>query len=387
MSNSTNAISDTGNKLVKANNSTKNIRFEPKSKNTGAYLKKASAGTTALLVAIGLLSVPAQASEVSPERVNLRSIATYSILSNGAVTNSGASSINGDLGTSVASSIVDRGTLAIGGSRRTGAAVEAARTDAALAWQEANGRKATGFFPKAGGGTYTAGVYFQGEATTPVGTVTLDAQGNPDAVFIFNIGGALTAGANSNVVLTNGAQSKNVFWAVLGAFTLGANSGFAGTVIATGAATLGANASIQGRIVSNSIILSGNTITTQIEAAPPVVVAPPATVKKSVEVLTNFSTNSTKLNAKAAKSLRALVKSIPKGATNIVVEATGGLPDNPGKSRSNLANARAASTNKFLRSAGLKGVYRVVENPFGLISSGASNFVLITVTYDLKPKS
>ena len=70
-------------------------------------------------------------------------------------------------------------------------------------------------------------------------TITLDAQGNADAVFIFQMDSAITTGTNSIVVLANGAQAKNVRWKAGSAATLGVSSIFKGTVIANGAAGQG----------------------------------------------------------------------------------------------------------------------------------------------------
>jgi len=109
------------------------------------------------------------------------------------------------------------------------------------------------------GPTYVPGLY---RTASPIGvgagfTITLDAQNNPDAVFIFETGAAITTGTNSTVVLANGAQAKNI-WRVAGsAATLGVSSIFKGTVIANGAAVqvLGGTASaptlVEGRLLSH----------------------------------------------------------------------------------------------------------------------------------------
>lgn len=87
------------------------------------------------------------------------------------------------------------------------------------------------------GPIYVPGLY---RTANPIGvgatfTITLDAKGNPDAVFIFQTDSAITTGTNSNVVLTGGALAKNVWWIAGSAATLGVSSHFKGTVIANGA--------------------------------------------------------------------------------------------------------------------------------------------------------
>jgi hypothetical protein len=87
------------------------------------------------------------------------------------------------------------------------------------------------------GPIYVPGLY---RTANPIGvgstfTITLDAKGNPDAVFIFQTGAAITTGTNSNVILAGGALAKNVWWIAASAATLGVSSHFKGTVIANGA--------------------------------------------------------------------------------------------------------------------------------------------------------
>jgi hypothetical protein len=88
------------------------------------------------------------------------------------------------------------------------------------------------------GETITPGIYCVNAAgaTPPTGTLTLDAGGDPDAVFIFLVEGAFT-GTGFNVVTTNGADPCNVYWQVDAAATL-TGSNFSGTILAGAAITL-----------------------------------------------------------------------------------------------------------------------------------------------------
>jgi hypothetical protein len=119
-----------------------------------------------------------------------------------------------------------------------------------------------------GGLRFTAGVFFAVAAITNSTTVTFDAQGNPAAQFVIQINAAFAAAAAANMVLINGAQSSNIFWAVTGAPSLGAAAHLEGTVIGLGAFTAGVGASINGRVMTvgvAAITLSNNVITTTAE--------------------------------------------------------------------------------------------------------------------------
>jgi hypothetical protein len=85
------------------------------------------------------------------------------------------------------------------------------------------------------------------------GILTLDGGGDPDALFVIRVAGALTSVAGSQVVLTNGATANNVFWESLGATALGANTVFAGTAVAVvGAAGIGNASILDGRLLSTT---------------------------------------------------------------------------------------------------------------------------------------
>lgn len=115
-----------------------------------------------------------------------------------------------------------------------------------------------------GGQTIIPGVHSTGAASTIAGDVTLDAQGDPNAVFIIQIDGTLITGLNSRVLLTGAASSCNVYWLVTGAFTLGDNSVFRGTLVSGGAIELLEGSSLLGRALTRAgaIHLHNNVVTT-----------------------------------------------------------------------------------------------------------------------------
>lgn len=103
-----------------------------------------------------------------------------------------------------------------------------------------------------GGETITPGVYSIPGAGSLGGSITLDGEGDPNAVFIVHFQGAFTAGAGSTIVLSNETQAANVFWIAEGAIEIGTNSVIKGTLFShPGAITLGVNCTIEGRMLAS----------------------------------------------------------------------------------------------------------------------------------------
>jgi hypothetical protein len=112
-----------------------------------------------------------------------------------------------------------------------------------------------------GGQTFRAGIYSSAAALALTGTLTLDAQGDPNAIFIFQSDAAIDTAAASNVALINGASAANVYWQAEGAVGTGANSTFRGTILTAGAITLGDSTKLIGRALSTgTVTLATNTI-------------------------------------------------------------------------------------------------------------------------------
>lgn len=138
-----------------------------------------------------------------------------------------------------------------------------------------------------GGQRLTPGVYKVATSLAITGTLMLDAQANPNAVWIFQIGSTLiTAAGTSSVVLVGGAQAANVFWLVGSSATLGVGTQFAGNVLAQTSITVNTSACVNGRLMANigAITLDTNDVIVFAEsvlvnlplAGPNVAPAPPA---------------------------------------------------------------------------------------------------------------
>jgi hypothetical protein len=104
-----------------------------------------------------------------------------------------------------------------------------------------------------GGQTLNAGVYNSADGTFQItGTLTLDAEGNPNAVFIFQAASTLITASGSSVNLINGANACNVFWQVGSSATLGTNSTFRGTILALATITVTTGVTIDGRALARN---------------------------------------------------------------------------------------------------------------------------------------
>jgi Ice-binding-like/Secretion system C-terminal sorting domain len=175
----------------------------------------------------------------------------------GAVGSTGISNIMGNVGTNNGA-ITGFGppTLMTGAIDSGNALTVQASTDLAVAYNQLYNTvpTSTTHTPAFGGGeTLFAGVYAIAAAGSIAGTLTLDAQGNPDAVFIFKFGGAFTTGASSTINLINGAMACNVFWGAEGAIAMAAGTVISGTLISNnGAVSMGAGGVLNGRMLSTT---------------------------------------------------------------------------------------------------------------------------------------
>ena len=189
------------------------------------------------------------------ETLDLRSLSSFEAFTGtGAITNAG--SLTGDVGTNVGALTGFAGPSFIGNTHLNDALTVQADIDLLKVYIHLNnifethpGTHAPAF---GSGETLTPGVYSIGGAGSVAGTLILDGQGDPNAVFIMKFKGAFTAGAATNIVLINDADAANVFWVAQGALSVGAASTIKGTLLAyPGAITLGVNSSIEGRLLSS----------------------------------------------------------------------------------------------------------------------------------------
>jgi type VI secretion system secreted protein VgrG len=183
-------------------------------------------------------------------------LSTFSVLGGSTVTNTGATTVNGDLGVSPGSAVTGFPPgIVTGGTIHAADAVAAqAQTDLTTLYNSLAGMACNTDLSgqDLGGMTLTPGVYCFSTSAQLTGTLTLDAQGNSGALFIFKIGSTLTTASASSVLLINGASSCNVFWQVGSSATLGTGTALRGSIVALTSITLNTAASVQGKALARN---------------------------------------------------------------------------------------------------------------------------------------
>ena len=227
-------------------------------------------GASLLLVA-GPLALASHADAAAPPRapaaafVDLGAAASYSVLGGAGVTSTGATELALSLGLSATGVITGFPPgIVHGETHDKDAAAAAAQTARNKAYGAAAGQDPTDEIAgDLAGTTFLPGVHHSAAAATNSGTITLDAQGNSSAVFVFQVDAALSAAASAEVVLANGALANNVFWQVVGAVSLGAGAHYVGTFLGAGAIGFGAGASLKGRALTPSTVTLASSPVTQ----------------------------------------------------------------------------------------------------------------------------
>ena len=227
------------------------------------FTRARRAGAT-LAVGLGILAVPAAAQA----QVDLATTEPFVVLGGASVTNTGPSVLNGDLGVSPGTSLVVFGLPAVvnGATHNNNAVAANAQDDLTTAYTVAAGQPVppgnilTG--TNLGNRTLTAGAYRYSTSAQLTGALTLDAEGDANAQFVFEIGSTLTTAGASSVRLINGASACNVFWQVGSSATLGTTTAFQGNVLALTSISLNNGATVIGRLLARngSVILINNVL-------------------------------------------------------------------------------------------------------------------------------
>ena len=190
----------------------------------------------------------------------------FAVLGGSTVTNTGSSTITGDFGVSPGSAYsgFPPGLVVSGTIHAADATAAAAQTSVTTAYNSLESQACTQDLTgqDLGGKTLTAGVYCFSTSAQLTGTLTLNAQGNAGAVFIFKIGSTLTTASGSSVVVINSGSVCNVFWQVGSSATLGTTTSFAGNILALSSITLNTGANVTARTLARNgaVTLDSNNV-------------------------------------------------------------------------------------------------------------------------------
>jgi hypothetical protein len=259
-----------------------------------------AAGAAAIL-AVGMLAGGSPVLAGGQVPVGLGSAATFAVLAGKpGVTNSGSTVLGGDLGVHPTARVTGFPPGLVNGETHPGdASAQQAQIDLVAAYDDAAARTPTVVVADGvlGGLTLDAGVYTAGGVSLGLtGRLTLDGQGDPSAVWILQATSDLVTAASSSVALINGGQACNVFWQVTGSATLGADSQFAGNILALTSITLRSRVALSGRALARNggVSLMNDAISypTCTIAAPTV---PPATPGAAAEFAVAAPTTGTTL--------------------------------------------------------------------------------------------
>lgn len=257
----------------------------------------ASAARRLLVVTIGVVialvgAVPASAQQPP---VGLGTAASFAVLAGETITNTGPTTITGDVGLHPGTAVTGFGSVTLNGAlHATDAVAEQAKVDLVTAYDDAAGRvPVTTVATELGGQTLTAGVYNSASGTFQItGALTLDAQGDPNATFVFQMASTLVTASASSVNVINGGTACNVYWQVGSSATLGTGSTFRGSILALTSISLTTGATIEGRALARNgaVTMDTNTISQ-------------ATCQPAPTTTTSTTTGATTTTATAATSL------------------------------------------------------------------------------------
>jgi len=227
---------------------------------------------TSLVVTLLLMVISVKPTTVmaAQQTVNLGTTKTFAVLAGSAITNTGNTTINGEVGGDVGmasgKAFTGQSSMTIGGAVHI-ADKEArnAKKDLVTAYDDAAGRKPVTTIPsELGGKTLKSGVYDSADGTFQItGKLTLDAKNDPNGVFVFKTAKTLKTAPNSSINMINKARFCRTFWKVGSSATLGVGSHFVGHIFALDSITANKDATVQGQLLARNgaVTLDNNVIT------------------------------------------------------------------------------------------------------------------------------
>jgi Ice-binding-like len=227
--------------------------------------------------------------------VALGSANTFAVLAATTVTSTGATAIDGDLGVSPGNTVTGSptmtGTLHLGDP-----AAAQAQSDLTTAYNDAAGRSvaAVTVAGNLGGQTLAPGLYTSATSLEiSSGDLTLDASGDPNGIWIFQMGSTFVTTVGRQVILSGGAQAANIFWQVGSSATIGGSSVFKGTIMANQSITMNTSATLEGRALARNgaVALDANTIAIPTTGTTSVILVSAAVVSGAYTDAPGYSVN------------------------------------------------------------------------------------------------
>lgn len=325
---------------------------------TSPFLRSVMTGCAALGLAASVIllsSTPASAATVIDGPVDLGTAATYGVLGASAVTNTGPTVVNGDLGVSPGTSITGFGAapdgVVNGVVHQTDAAAAQAQRDTTTAYDVAASLTPTRTgITELNGLSLTPGVY-SGGALSLANTGSLTLAGSANSVWVFQAASTLTIGSDTRITITGGASSCNVFWQVGSSATLGTGAQFQGTVLAQQAVTATTGATVVGRLLARTaaVTLDTNTITASADCPTPGTpseTTAPTITSGAPPTATAGTPYSYTVTATGTPAPTYTAVGLPAGLTlNVSTGVVSGTPTAPGTSRVTITASNGTAPN------------------------------------------
>ena len=329
---------------------------------TRISVRRASATSFMALSMAGLLVAATGTAQAAATTVPLGTAGSFAILAGSGITNTGITTISGDVGSSPTpaetgfASCPGANCVTLTGANHTTSdgVTQGAKAALTNAYNNAAGQTPGVVLTELAGQTLVAGVYTSASGTFGMsGTLTLDGANNADSVFIFQTASTLITGGTGNINLIRGAQACNIFWKIGSAATLGAGSTLDGTVMAHDSISLGSGVTVLGRLLAGeqasgtgAVTLIHDTIirptcaapvptptptptkTASASATPKPTPTPSATPKTSVTPKPSVkpTTPAQSASAAAASKSAAAVKAAAAGGGALIAAAVPGAP-------------------------------------------------------------
>ncbi len=266
-------------------------------------------------------------------QISLGTAQSFGVLAGSTVTNTGATTVTGNLGVSPGSSVTGFPPgIVTGGTIHLNDAVAAqAQSDVTTAYNAIAGTACTVDLTgqNLGGLTLTPGVYCFSSSAQLTGTLTLNALGNANSLFIFKIGSTLTTASGATVQVINPGTNCNIFWQVGSSATLGSGTSFVGNILALTSITLNTGANVSGRVLARNGAVTMDTNNVAVcgpNFACPVITVNPATLPNGV-VGTPYSQTVSAVGGTGPYTFTVSSGALPNGLTlNATTGVISGTP-------------------------------------------------------------